>query len=310
MWEKNGLIYNVSGEFEWNKSHAQVPVVDVLSDRLRIFYATRNSQGKSNISFLEVDKKNPRKILYECKNPLFDLGKLGTFDDSGIMPSSIVNVGSKKYLYYIGWTTRQTVPYQNAIGLAISEDNGKSFVKFSEGPIITVNHIEPYFSGTAYVIKENDLFKMWYLSCVKWEVFENKPEPIYNIKYAVSHDGINWSQTGKVAIELNADEGGIVSASVIKEKGLYKMWYGKRKKGDYRSSIENTYRIGYAESVDGKCWERKDNLAGIDISEKGWDSEMISYPNVIQVGNEYIMFYNGNGFGKSGFGYAVLTNIK
>ena len=308
MWKKKGIIYNVNGEFEWNKSHAQVPVVDVLSSCLRIYYASRNVEGKSNISFIEVDKENPQKIIYKNKKPLFHFGNIGAFDDSGIMPSSIITIGDKKYLYYIGWTIRQTVPYQNAIGLAISEDGGKTFSKISEGPIISVNHIEPYFSGTSYVMLDNCLFKMWYLSCIKWEIFEGKPEPIYNIKYAESLDGINWSQTGKVAIQLNDDEGGLVSASVIKQDGTYKMWFGKRKKSDYRSNIKNTYRIGYAESPDGINWIRKDDLSGIDVSENGWDSEMISYPNVVHSNNELFMFYNGNGFGKSGFGYAVWNN--
>jgi predicted GH43/DUF377 family glycosyl hydrolase len=305
MWKKKGLIYNVNSEFEWNRSHAQVPVVDILDDSLRIYYATRNTKGKSNISFIEVDKENPHKIICENKKPLFSFGNLGTFDDSGIMPSSIINVGDKKYLYYIGWTTRQTVPYQNAIGLAISEDGGKTFNKISEGPIIAVNHIEPYFSGTSYVMFENGLFKMWYLSCIKWVIFEGKPEPIYNIKYAESIDGINWNQTGKVAIQLNEDEGGLVSSSVIRQDGIYKMWFGKRKKSDYRTNTVNTYRIGYAESIDGINWERKDDFAGIDISNEGWDSEMISYPYVFKNNNELIMLYNGNGFGKTGFGYAV-----
>lgn len=305
MWEKKGFLYNVNGEFEWNKSHAQVPVVDVLSDSFRIYYATRNNEGKSNISYIEVDKANPNSIVYENKSTLFSFGNLGAFDDSGIMPSSIINVGSKKYLYYIGWTTRQTVPYQNAIGLAISDDGGKTFNKISEGPIISINHIEPYFSGTSFVMYDDGLFKMWYLSCIRWELYDKNKEPIYNIKYAESIDGINWNQTGKVAIELKEDEGGLVSASVIKQDGIYKMWFGKRKKSDYRVNIQNTYRIGYAESTDGINWERKDYDAGIDISNEGWDSEMISYPYVFKNYNELVMLYNGNGFGKTGFGYAV-----
>jgi hypothetical protein len=305
MWKKKGLIYNVGGQFDWNKSHAQVPVVDILSDRLQIYYATRNSSGKSNTSFIEVEKENPQKIIFENQKPILDLGNLGAFDDSGIMPTSIINVGSKKYLYYIGWTTRLTVPYQNAIGLAISEDYGKTFCKLSEGPIVSINYVEPYFSGTSFVLIDNGLFKMWYLSCIKWEMFEGKPEPIYNIKYSESEDGINWKQTGKVAIELNEDEGGLVSASVIKQGNRYKMWFGKRKKSCYRNNFENTYRIGFAESIDGMNWERKDNLAGIDISESGWDSEMISYPYTILYDSKLLLFYNGNGFGKTGFGYAM-----
>ena len=305
MWIKKGNIYNVNGQFDWNKSHAQVPVVDLLEDRIRIYYATRDALGRSNVSYIEVEKNNPEKIIYEHTAPLFELGNLGTFDDSGIMPSSIITVGNKKYLYYIGWTTRGTIPFQNAVGLAISEDGGKVFKKLSEGPIISVNFIEPYFSGTSFVTFEDDIFKMWYLSCIKWEKFDGKPEPIYNIKYAESLDGITWNQTGKVAIELNDDEGGLVSAAVIKEDGKYKMWFGKRKKSDYRNNITNSYKIGYAESLNGKDWVRKDDKAGIDISSEGWDSEMISYPYVFKNDNNLIMLYNGNGFGKTGFGYAV-----
>ena len=87
------------------------------------------------------------------------------------------------------------------------------------------------------------------------------------------------------------------------------MWFGKRKDSDYRNNFENTYRIGYAESQNGIDWDRMDEKAGIDLSLEGWDSEMISYPNVIKKENQLLMFYNGNGFGKSGFGYATF-NIK
>lgn len=306
MWIKKGLIYVPENVSEWSVSHAQVPVVDLLEDnRLRIYYSTRNSTGQSNVSYIEVDKNNPKNILYIHDKPLFVFGQIGTFDDSGIMPSCILNIGCKKYLFYIGWTTRKTVPYQNAIGLAISEDGGKSFYKISEGPIISVNHIEPYFSGTSYVLYDCNIYKMWYLSCIGWKIFDEKPEPIYNIKYVESHDGINWNQTGKVAIELQNGEGGLVSASVLKVEGLYRMWFAKRKNNDYRTNRENTYRIGYAESEDGINWKRKDDLAGIGISQTGWDSQMITYPYVINVKEKLLMFYNGNGFGKTGIGYAV-----
>jgi hypothetical protein len=304
MWIKKSKIYNVKGQYDWNKSHAQVPVVDVLDKILRIYYATRDSNGRSNVSYIEVLKNKPNDVIYEHDSPLFDLGDLGSFDDSGIMPSSIINVGNKKYLYYTGWTTRGTVPFQNAVGLAVSTDGGKKFQKLSKGPIITINFLEPYFSGTSFVIFENNIFKMWYLSCINWEEIEGKPEPIYNIKYAESLDGINWNQTGKVAINLNLNEGGLVSPTIIKENKKYRMWFGKRNKSDYRNNIANSYKIGYAESLDGKEWIRKDEEAGIELSLEGWDSEMISYPYVFKKSDTLVMFYNGNGFGKTGFGYA------
>jgi hypothetical protein len=305
MWIKKGLVYKTNGAFDWSRTHTQVPVADVLSDRIRVYYATRNDQGKSNISFVEVCKDDPTKILYEHNATLLDFGNLGAFDDSGLMPSSIVNHDGKKFLYYVGWTTRQTVPYQNAVGLAISSDDGLTFERVSEGPIISINHIEPYFSGTSFVMKDRGKFRMWYLSCIGWKVFSGKPEPLYNIKYAESGDGVTWNQTGKVAIDLTDDEGGLVSAAVIQTPDIYKMWFGKRKRVDFRENVLNSYRIGYAESKDGIEWVRKDDFAGIEPSADGWDSQMISYPYVVQVESRLLLFYNGNGFGQSGFGLAI-----
>lgn len=303
-WIKKGLIFNVDSSKEWNQTHAQVPVVDVLKDRLRIYYATRNNFGKSNISYIEVDIDDPKKILYEHDELLFELGDIGTFDDSGIMPTSIIDIDDKKYLYYIGWTTRGTVPYHNSIGLAISKDGGRTFEKAFSGPIITTNHNEPYFSGTAFVIKESDRFKMWYLSCLGWKKKNSSIEPLYEIKYAESNDGINWNQNNISAVKLKENEGGLASAAVIKTDFGYQMWYCYRGIYAYRVSKDESYRIGFAKSEDGIQWIRHDHLSGIDISENGWDSEMIAYPYIVEYNRRRLLFYNGNGFGKSGFGYA------
>ena len=101
-WEKKGLIYSTDGTRNWSRSHAQVPVVDCVDDDTwRIYYSTRNGDGKSLISYIEVDSKDPAKILYIHNEPVMDFGDTGTFDEDGLMPSFILNVGAKKYLYYI-----------------------------------------------------------------------------------------------------------------------------------------------------------------------------------------------------------------
>ncbi|RFN60041.1 glycoside hydrolase family protein [Marixanthomonas ophiurae] len=306
MWQKKGLVFNVNGQDAWNKSHAQCPVVDVLNDEVwRIYYATRNEKGQSQISYIEVEAGNPKNILYKHTNYLFDFGKKGTFDDSGLMPSCIVNKGRLKYLYYIGWTLKKTVPYHNSVGLAVSKDDGKTFNRLFEGSIMPSTHKEPYFTGTSYVLVENSVWRMWYLSCVKWEMIAGKAEPFYHIKYAESTDGINWERKGIVALDFKSpSEGGIVSASVLKESGLYKMWYAYRNALNYRTDESSSYKIGYAQSNDGITWKRLDASAGIGLSPNGWDSEMICYPNVVKNKGIKYMFYNGNGFGKTGFGYA------
>jgi hypothetical protein len=66
------------------------------------------------------------------------------------------------------------------------------------------------------------------------------------------------------------------------------------------------YRIGYAESDDGVAWTRMDEAAGIDVSESGWDSDMIEYPFVFDHKGDRYLLYAGNGFGRTGFGLAIL----
>lgn len=290
------------------QTHASVPTVDSAGEgKLRIYFGTRDAKNISFTTFAEVKADNPAAVLYVHDRPILSPGKPGTFDDCGVMPSWVVNRKNEKYLYYTGWNVRNTVPYHNAIGLAVSHDGGITFKKISEGPIIDRNNIEPYFSALGCVLQENNLWRMWYLSCLKWVDFNNRVEPFYNIKYAESRDGINWEREGKVCIDFNSDkECAIARACVIQESGRYEMWYSYRNLENYRTDTSNSYRIGYAESKNGIDWKRKDDEAGIDVSADGWDSQMIEYPFVWQDNKKRYLFYNGNGFGKSGFGYAVL----
>ncbi|NOH80820.1 hypothetical protein F0231_13805 [Vibrio sp. RE86] len=309
-WIKKGHIYKPSGDINFSQSHAQVPVVDYQpkSDTFRIYFSTRDKNNRSLPGYIDVLADNPKKIVNVADKPILPLGSLGTFDDCGVMPSWVVNNGDKKYLYYIGWNVRNTISYHNSVGLAISSDGGNSYEKFSEGPLWDRNYIEPQYSGTSCVLFDNGVWKNWYLSCTEWRIINDKSEPRYHIKYAESADGINWIRKGTVAIDYQSDdEAGIVKASVIKKNGQYFMWYSYRKFNDYRTNKESSYRIGYAESPDGINWKRMDNKAGITISESGWDSQMIEYPHVIKHKEKLLMFYNGNGFGESGFGYAEFN---
>jgi len=309
MWTKQGLIFTVEGDREWNRSHAQCPVVDDgRPDIWRIYYASRDERGWSRASFIDVAAGEPKKILYVHDRPIMDLGELGAFDDTGVMPACVITHEGRKFLYYVGWTTRVTVPYSNATGLAESFDGGLTFARLGGGPVIPPILQEPYFTGTAHVLKSGGRWQMWYLSCTGWHRFHDQTAPRYHIKYAESADAINWERNGTVALDYsNAEEGGIASVSVIKGAGTYRAWYCFRGIAGFRTDRTQTYRIGYAESQDGIAWTRRDDRAGIGLSDTGWDSEMIAYPSVVKHAGTYFMFYNGNGFGETGFGYATAS---
>lgn len=304
---KKGLIFKPDNNYDWMISHASIPVADrVNSDILRIYFGTRDKQGRSLPAYIEVVADNPQKTLYVHDKPVLPLGKLGTFDDNGIMPSWIVNHNSIKYLYYIGWNPQVTVSYRLSIGLAISEDGGTSFKKYSEGPICDRAIDEPYFNTAPCVLVERGTWKMWYVSCTGWQIINGWPEPFYHVKYAESLDGIRWRKTGQVCIDYDDFADAIGRPCVFKENGVYKMFYSFRSAKDYRTDPRQSYRLGYAESMDGINWVRKDDEVGINRSQNRWDSEMMEYCYLYEHKGRKYLFYNGNGFGKSGFGYVVL----
>ena len=308
-WKKQGCIITLENlkDVSWMHSHLQLPVPFKLDNgNYRIYFTTR-FEGKSLPTFVELEK-DTFNIVHKNYEPLLMLGKPGTFDDSGVMFSSIVNFAGKIYMYYIGWNQQVTVPYQNSIGLAVSEDGGISFRKYAEGPILGRSLHDPIFVASPYVVKREEDWILYYLSCTEWIEGESKREPIYDIRYAMSHDGIHWDvPDNNLCIDGKSEEA-IAQPCVIMDGQGYRMWYSTRKTLDYRTNRMNSYRIGYAESLDGYTWIRKDDEAGIAVSENGWDSEMLAYANIIKEEGRYVMFYNGNGFGVSGIGYAVAEN--
>ncbi|HET6854504.1 MAG TPA: hypothetical protein VFH46_19545 [Pyrinomonadaceae bacterium] len=304
-WKKMGLIFRPDNNYEWMATHAYVPVPHKISDDvLRIYFATRSKAIKSVTTFIDVEADNPSRVIYVHDRPVLDMGTLGTFDDGGAVPFCMLEHDDKLYLYYGGWNASVTVPYRNSIGLAVSEDNGLTFRRVCEGAIVDRNQHEAYFTGACEVLREAGKWRMWYGSATGWVIVNGKPEPCYKIKYGESDDGINWSRPNRTCIEYKFEGEAIARPSIIREDGRYKMWYCSRGSVNYRTDKEQSYRVGYAESVDGLDWERKDEEVGIDRSADGWDSIMMCYPYVYQHKDKKYLFYNGNGFGESGVGYA------
>lgn len=277
------------------QSYAMVPTIEHLNKNyFRVYFSGRNELNQSHIGYANIEViGDTLKVLDYSSDCILKPGELGCFDDSGVTPISIVNVEGDTYLYYVGWRARSTVRMELVAGLAISK-NGREFKRYSKAPILHKNNEEPINILTApFVIKDNNMFKMWYVSGIRWI---NPDLPQYDIKYAESKDGLTWNQTGKIAIALRDGENALARPFVIKEDNIYKMWFS------YKS---DKYQLGYAESKDGINWIRKDDEVGIYPSDDGWDSDMIEYAAVFEYDGKKYMLYNGNEYGKFGIGYAV-----
>ena len=294
-WVKRGVIIRPTGQHDWMVSHAMLPVAEWRHcDLYRIYFSGRDSENRSLIGYAEIDLKDPCTVLRVSEQPVFGLGSLGCFDDNGVTPSWIVDHDGRKYLYYIGWNKGATVRMHLFGGLAFSDDGGETFHRYSRAPVLERTDGEPYLNTAPCVLLDGSLWRMWYVAGVEW-VHRNLPR--YNIKYAESLDGLSWDRRGIVCIDFaSPDENALARPCVLKEGDIYRMWFSH--KGE-------RYRMGYAESVDGINWDRKDAEAGIDVSPSGWDSEMIEYAYVFEHRGVKYMLYNGDDYGRDGVGLAV-----
>lgn len=301
-WNKRGVIYAAENDAEWKNQFAMLPTPLLMDDKLRIFIGFCDKNNVGRIGYVDVNPDNPSEIIEISKEPVLDIGRKGCFDDNGVVPISIMRKGEEVYLYYIGFQLGVQVPYYMFGGLAISQDQGRTFSRYSESPILDRQFDEVYARCGINVIYDQGKYKMWYIgsSHEGWTMSGGKLKPLYIMKYTESEDAIHWhNQAIQCMSYKNEDEHGFGRPFVWRDGEILKMYYSIR-------TYSRGYYIGYAESADGINWNRMDDKAGIDLDNDSWDDTNLSYPYLYKHKENTYMFYNGNGCGKTGFGYAEL----
>jgi hypothetical protein len=298
-WEKLGRSAMASENIWWMKTwtgpsflanNGNGPVFD-------IYLTGRDDQNRSRIGRARINLEAAQPVFDIEPEPLLDLGELGCFDENGVSYPVITRNKGRDFMYYVGWMPSVLTPFLNFPGLAIKNDETGTFERYSRVPVLERTNEEPFSIGSVFVMEDDNRWKMWYTSFLKWGE-GNEHLHYYVIRYAESDDGIDWNRTGKICINIeNETEYAICKPCVIKRGGIYHMWY------TYRGA---QYRIGYAVSEDGISWTRRDDLVGINVSDSGWDSEAMSYPHVVEYGGYLYMIYCGNQYGKEGIGLARL----
>ncbi|GIX29067.1 MAG: hypothetical protein KatS3mg123_2948 [Burkholderiales bacterium] len=205
-------------------------------------------------------------------------------------------------MYYVGFELGTKIRYRLLTGLAQSTDDGRTFRRVSRVPVLERSDSELYFRCGPCCLLEDGRYRLWYVAGSQWVDIGGKPMPVYDIRYAESRDGIHWPAEGSVQIAVTQpDEHGFGRPYVIpKHGGGYRMFYSVRRKS------LRAYRLGYAESADGRTWRRMDDRLNLDVTSGSFDSEAIMYAAPIEIDGRLYVFYNGNDFGRDGFAVAVL----
>lgn len=317
-FKKLGKVFDPSDSFARKNDFvgfAQSPQALVFDDFIRIYFSIRkksdNGKFLSHIQFIDVTK-NLEQIINYSQNEVIKLGMPGTFDEHGIFPFNVVRLDNIIYGYISGWTRRVSVSVDTGIGLSVSHDSGLTFQRIGDGPILSSSLYEPFLVGDPFVQIYDGIFHMWYIFGTEWKQDHNSNayERVYKIGHCTSLDGINWHKQGKPIIKDNYENECQALPSVIKINDVYHMYFCYRQPFNFRTEKEMGYRIGYAYSRDLLNWVRDDSKSGIAVSDSGWDSEMMCYPHIFKCDKEVYLLYNGNEFGKYGFGVARLENYE
>lgn len=311
-FKRGNLIIKAEGQREWMQSHIQVPYVYEMSDRIRVFFTTRprpkDGQYNAVTAYMDLNKKEPFDLLSISEEPIISNGKPGLFDEFGIMPGPIIKMKNEWWMYYEGWSRSQSVPYNHAIGIAITSDF-TYFRKLSDGPVLSDCMEEPYrlYSVVGDIIRKEGQYHMFYGSGLGWKKHQDRMESVYLIKHAVSIDGLGWKRDKDYMIKPLSDDECQVPSNLLFKNGVWHMFYSYRKTVDFRNS-DRGYRIGHAYSEDLLKWNRDDeSFAHIfEDGSDGWDNEMKCYPFCIELDGNIYMFYCGNEFGKGGLGYGSI----
>lgn len=295
-WKKLGRVFLPNSQHPKLRSHAANPLALPLEgDIFRVFYSGRDEQNRSSIGFVDIDIHR-QEVVYSHPEPIFLHGSPGSFFSHGVSVGNAYTCNGNQYILFMGWQNYKGAHWRGDIGrLALLSK--KDLELTPNYPFLESDASDPISLSYPWVIFDQGIYKMWYGSTVCWD--SGNGEMIHVLKYATSTDGNKWQKHGQAI----SPEIGVAQAfsrpSVIVDKDGYHMWFS------YRGHRGTKYRIGYAHSIDGFCWENAKDRVEIDVSDSGWDSEMVEYPFVFNHVRQWYMLFNGNGYGRTGFGVAI-----
>lgn len=298
QWKKLGLVYKAGNIHPKLLGYAANPLpVWIGQDTYRVFFSGRDEQNRSSVGWVDIDIVQQR-VLQVCDTPAFLHGQPGSFYSHGVSIGNCYEANGNRYMLFMGWQCPEGGHWRGEIGrLLVGDDLGLTLD--GDKPFLALDETDPVSLSYPWVIHEpSGLYRMWYGSTRTWHAANG--EMVHVLNYAESRDGQHWQRKGLgVPYEENVAQAFSRPTVVGNALDGYRMWFS------YRSGTGQTYRIGYADSTDGTQWALRLGQAGIDVSAAGWDASMIEYPFVLEHKGRLYLFYNGNDYGKTGFGLAV-----
>ena len=268
--------------------YAQMPIPVIESNKLIVYFTSRDEINQSIPMNVEM-VVSPNILVGSANSVPLEFGKDGSFDDSGIMLSSIIDGELGQMIYYIGWNRSSNVPYRLSIGLATRTHYSDQFTKFSQGPIIDRSPSNPYFVTTPDITRIDGKYRMLLSSGTDWILHNERKESIYSLVSATSDDGINWDHFKHV----NKSDSNLCVARPFRF-GSH-TYFSERSAFGFREKGFG-YRIRATRNLEEPIQQNCEL-----VWNSGGDDRDRAYASVIEFSRQRYIFYNGEQFGKNGF---------
>lgn len=281
-------------ELDSHYTHAAYPVgLHLGSNQWMVYFTMRNQQNQSKIVALNFEWTG-NKLIPTGTRPNTILESSTDFDKDGISMGNILPMGSEYFIYTLNWNLQSDVPWRNTIGMASASSPAGPFVK-QNTPTIPLSDINPHSMSYPWVIKIDDKYHCYFGSNGIWGPEKNDMNHV--IKQAISHDGKTWVQQKETLIGITKERTAVSRPTVIPYGDKYLMLFSAK-------NTQNKYDMHAAISADGNIWTDIELL--IEGQTESWESEERTYPALFTFDNEIYVLYNGNEYGKTGFGLLKL----
>lgn len=173
-----------------------------------------------------------------------------------------------------------------------------AWIDYINNPIVLKDNTvyDHYGVGVSFLLKDEDNYKMWYTGL--------SHSGISYVYYAYSEDGLSWEKFSETPVffpdsAVSWDSYHVSSGPVIKENGLYKMYYSGW------NDQYGEWPVGLAVSENGINWTRYSNNP--IIRGEGWDYQ-IRPQSIIKKDGLYYMFFTGGTGNNCRIGVATSSN--
>ena len=295
MWDRIGWIDPPVGLGEWCTSHLSIPFcISKNASEFRVYFSSRDSDQRSHIGWVDVqfNSENSLKTNFGT-SPLVSPGVPGTFDEHGVSGSFFEIVNNSLRIWNFGWQRSSGKAWSNAIGL-VEKSVYDTELTVKNKLVVKSNEFENYGLAYPYLISQNSIRHLFYGAFDLYGIPSlNQPYSYVSKRAEIGNDLI-LSDRSRMIDHLSGNSAQS-RPCIIRDGNGYRAWISVKGEG---------YEIRSAYSEDLRNWKWSEDRYGLRASGMNGESREVCYSHVVEFAGSRMMFFNGDGFGKTGIGIA------